>query len=110
MLEWEANMYIETPYYVVPELFVKCIEPGESFNIIAFYEDGQNEMAVNELDKHILICRDVDFLDSQIKLPFFLNRLQEYDFEYPYSFVVLDSRSIHSFIQSKRLMKATDKH
>lgn len=98
MLEWEANMYLDDMCYTVPELFVKRIEHGDSFDIITYSSNEQEEMITKGLLKHILICKETDFSNLRIGLSNFVNCLQEYRFEYPYSYIILDSCSIKKII------------
>ena len=100
MLEWEANMDIDDICHIVPELFVKCLEPGESFAFITYSSNEQEEVA-KELPKHILICKDIDFSNLSIGLPNFVKCLKDYKFEYPYSYIVLDENPIKKLVQGK---------
>ena len=49
MLEWESNMIIEDSCAIIPELFVKCLLPKETFEIIIPFNssDRENTKAVS---------------------------------------------------------------
>ena len=101
MLEWEPNMMMEDTCFIVPELFVKILNPCESFNIIVGQKTTHTKTFVNEIPKHLLICKETDFEDSQIGLYRFLSSLKEWNFDYPYSYIVIDADVLYSFVQNK---------
>jgi len=101
MLECDPNIIIEDTCYIVPELFVKILNPCESFNIIVEQKTSQAKSFIKEIPKHLLICKETDFKDSQIGLCRFLSSLKEWNFDYPYSYIVIDVDVLHSFVQNK---------
>lgn len=94
MLVWEANMSIEG-YTLVPELFVKTLNQGESFDIIIELDSLQSESAV-DLQKHLLICTEDDL--SKIHFPKFVYHLNAYKFEYSYPYILIHESSFRRFI------------
>ena len=97
MIEWESNMRIDSKYCIVPELFVKCLSPGETFRIIAFSDEKQTDDISRNLSKHLLICKDIDFSNPAIGMPDFLTNLQRHNMDYPASYIVLNMGSVKEF-------------
>ncbi len=82
---------------IVPEFFVKSLAKGETFDVIIKGKDT-DDFSLNEFEKHILICRETDFLTSQIGMPNFLATLKELHMEYPYSYIVFNSCELVNFV------------
>lgn len=95
MLEWE-NMQVDDSCANVPCLFAKTIGIGESFDIIIGYSNGLNSYNDMDFSEHFIICKEDDL--SELGFPNFINYIKGYNFEYPYSFLMLSLKSISSFI------------
>ena len=92
MLAWE-NMYIEYNYTIVPELFVKVLEYGESFDI---YVSSPDSISSQLITNHLLICKEEEL--NKIGLFDFIYYLGEYKFDYPFPYLVINAKVIESFI------------
>lgn len=102
MLAWEPYMIIENGFNSVPELFVKLIRPGESFDIIFILKDYPKDTSFDILPEHLLFCKEKDLCDQSVGLNNFISAIEEYNFEFPYSFVIIDSESFLRFINKDR--------
>lgn len=94
MLEWEGNLQIEDACSFIPELFVKTLNPNESFEIIVI-SDSNSEEPIFDLCKHILICNESNL--SQIGLSQFIKYLEWYNFGYQYSYIVINESILRTF-------------
>jgi len=102
MLAWEPYMIIENGVNSVPELFVKLIRPGESFDIIFILKDYPIDTSFDILPGHLLLCKEKDLCDQSVGLNYFISAIEEYNFGFPYSFVIIDSESFSRFINKDR--------
>ena len=98
MLAWEPYMILENGLNQVPELFVKIIAPGDSFDIIFILTDNSCNPCFDILPKHLLICKEEDLCDKKVGLNNFVSAVNEYNFGFPFSFVVIDSESFSRFV------------
>ncbi len=96
MLEWEANLIMVDTCSFVPELFVKVLNPNDSFEIIAF-SNSHPETHIVDLSKHILICKESDL--ASIGFPKFVYYLNQYNFSYQYSYIVIDESVLRSYFK-----------
>ena len=96
MLIWD-NVLIKDTIPIVPEFFVKSLAKGETFDVIIKGKDT-DDFSLNEFEKHILICRETDFLTSQIGMPNFVATLKELHMLYPYSYIVFNSCELVNFV------------
>ena len=103
MLEWEPNMTIEQNSVLVPELFVKCLQPKACFNIILLPDTlhSHTKQSSWEIIKHTLVCEEFLFNSDLISMPNFVKNLHRYAFDYPYSFIVIDIKKFQSFIRNR---------
>ena len=99
MLAWESSMIIENGVNSVPELFVKLISPGESFDIIFILTENTRDTCHGILPKHILLCKEKDLCDITVGLNNFASAIEEYNFGFPSSFVIIDSDSFSRFVR-----------
>ena len=99
MLAWEPYMILENGINQVPELFVKILAPEESFDIIFIMTDNSCNSCFDILPKHLLICKEKDLCDKKVGLNNFVSAVNEYNFGFPFSFVVIDSESFSRFVQ-----------
>lgn len=102
MLEWEANMDVEHGCMVIPELFVKIIPPHESFSVFYCSEEGSDVIIKDEILKHLLLCNERDFSNTQIGLPNIVKCMENYNYCYPHSFIILNDDVLGKFIKKKR--------
>lgn len=93
MLAWEGNMHIEDNCTIVPELFVKVLEYGESFDI---YVSSPDSISSQLIANHLLICKEEEL--DKIGLFDFIYYLGEYKFDYPFPYLVINAKLIESFI------------
>lgn len=99
MLLWD-NVLIKDTIPIVPAFFVKSLAKGETFDVIIKFKDT-DKFSLNEFEKHILICRETDFLTSQISMPNFIDTLKALHMEYSYSYIVFNSNELSDFIDIK---------
>lgn len=59
-------MVIEDSCAIIPELFVKCLLPKETFEIIMLFNSSDREKTNVDITKHLLICEERVFSDSLI--------------------------------------------
>lgn len=98
MLEWEPNMVIEDSCAIIPELFVKCLLPKETFEIIMLFNSSDREKTNVDITKHLLICDEHMFADSLIGMPNFVKNLSRFRVDYPYPYVVMNSSIFQAFV------------
>ena len=101
MLEWESNMIIEDSCAIIPELFVKCLLPKETFEIIMLFNSSDREKTNVDITKHLLICEERVFSDSLIGMPNFVKNLSLYRVGYLYPYVVMNSSIFQAFINKQ---------
>ena len=101
MLEWESNMVIEDSCAIIPELFVKCLLPKETFEIIMLFNSSDREKTNVDITKHLLICEERVFSDSLIGMPNFVKNLSLYRVGYLYPYVVMNSSIFQAFINKQ---------
>ena len=83
MIEWEANMTIENSGAFMPELFVKILSPKEELRIVASFANDKEEQIALKVPKHLLICSEKLFSKRYIGMPYFVENLRMYKFDYP---------------------------
>ncbi len=98
MLEWESNMIIEDSCAIIPELFVKCLLPKETFEIIIPFNSSDRENTNVDITKHLLVCDEHMFSDPLIGMPNFVKNLSLFRVDYPYPYVVMNSSIFLTFI------------
>lgn len=96
MLEWEANLQIHDTCSFIPELFVKVLRSQETFEIIVYSESPQCDQMIN-LTEHILVCSEEDLLN--VDLPNFIWYLYHYNFNYKFSYVIINEIVIRKFLK-----------
>ena len=101
MLEWEPNMVIEDSCAIIPELFVKCLLPKETFEIIMLFNSSDREKTNVDITKHLLICDEHMFADSLIGMPNFVKNLSLFRVDYPYPYVAMNSSIFQAFIHKQ---------
>ena len=101
MLEWESNMVIEDSCAIIPELFVKCLLPKETFEIIMLFNSSDRDKTNVDITKHLLICEERVFSDSLIGMPNFVKNLSLYRVGYLYPYVVMNSSIFQAFINKQ---------
>ena len=101
MLEWESNMVIEDSCAIIPGLFVKCLLPKETFEIIMLFNASDREKTNVDITKHLLICEERVFSDSLIGMPNFVKNLSLYRVGYLYPYVVMNSSIFQAFINKQ---------
>ena len=106
MLEWESNMIIEDSCAIIPELFVKCLLPKETFEIIMLFDSSCGEKTNVDITKHLLICDEHMFSDSLIGMPNLVRNLSLFRVDYPYPYVIMNSSVFQTFIYRQAKRKA----
>ena len=97
MLEWEANMDICQNSLIIPELFVKVLNPGETFYLY-IYNNYETKLNPNYFNNHILTFKVSVLKNKKVGFPNFVENLNTYKYEYPFSYIVIDSEKIRDFI------------
>ena len=92
LLEWD-DIIIDDTCSLVPELFVKVLNPNETFEIIVISDSEEPNV---DLCKHILVCNETNL--SQIGLSRFVHYLDDYNFYYKYSYIVISESVLRTFI------------
>ena len=105
MLEWESNMVIEDSCAIIPELFVKCLLPKETFEIIMLFDASGRKKTNVDITKHLLICNERMFSDSLIGMPNFVRNLNLFRADYPYPYVIMNSSVFQTFIYRQTKQK-----
>lgn len=101
MLAWEANMEIKMECPIIPELFVKVLNPREIFEII--FESGDIIKDSTEFfESHILIYNENFLKLQQVGLGNFVDCIVEYKFGYPYSILYIKEEDFITFLNRKK--------
>ena len=91
-------MVIEDSCAIIPELFVKCLLPKETVEIIMLFNASDREKTNVDITKHLLICDEHMLADSLIGMPNFVKNLSLFRVDYPYPYVVMNSSIFQAFI------------
>ena len=91
-------MIIEDSCAIIPELFVKCLLPKETFEIIMHFNSSDRENTNVDITKHLLICDEHMFSDPLIGMLDFVKNLSLFRVDYPYPYVVMNSSIFQAFI------------
>lgn len=101
MFAWEPNMIIEDCRVTVPELLVKLISPGESFNIIIEGVDSSSLKLLDSFKNHLIICPEKEFEDSKYGLKNFITGVRSHNYLYQPSYVIIDSIGFFKYFIGK---------
>ena len=101
-MAWD-NIENLSDYPVIPEFFIKTIQPGDSFKItIELKNEDVNK--VNSLFKDHLLLLNAEDIDNKDMVNGLLSAVKEYHFEYPYSSISIPWYVIEKFIGLKHLL------
>lgn len=85
---WDPNTENDSEYVLVPEYFVKMIEPGESFCITLFLQNEDDHLVDSLFRRHLLICNLEDIEGSEM-FHGFKHAIDVFHLEFPYPSITL---------------------
>lgn len=102
MLAWESDMIVDGDLATFPDLFVKILNPKDTFDIIVDSEENSEDAIRNCLLSHLLICDQSTLSAPNIGLSHFIECIQDYNFNYSYSFISINYTDFLKFVDNNQ--------